>query len=58
MTMYSSTEMANTNKQAHWGFQNISSDDLYITSQLADNHFRMGVLIAKLMADGAMEAYT
>lgn len=58
MTMYSSTEMADTNKQAHWGFQNISSDDLYITSQLADNHFRMGVLIAKLMADGAMEAYT
>lgn len=58
MTMYSSTEMASTNKQAHWGFQNISSDDLYITSQLADNHFRMGVLIGKLMADGAFNAYS
>ena len=57
MTQYSSTDMADTNRQAKWGVQNISSDDLYITSQLADNHFRMSILIAKLMADGALDAY-
>ena len=57
MTQYSSTEMGDVNRQAKWGIQNITSDDLYITSQLADNHFRMAILIAKLMADGALEAY-
>ena len=50
-------EMADTNKIKKWGFGQLDSDNVYITSKLPDDYFRLTVLVARMIEDGAFEAY-
>jgi hypothetical protein len=36
----------------------MSTSDVFITTRLSDNYFRMAILIAKMKADGCFDAHT